>query len=117
MMSISERGLVVLPELKGWSEQSTHIRRTPSRSSYRCSGGRSYGLCSLNMSSVSSTAAKPAVGSTSAPELPSHGSKGKRMSHGSEFRGQYHPAGQHLASKKTNHAYGSNSSNSRHGKC
>uniref|UniRef100_A0A0E0RE80 Uncharacterized protein n=1 Tax=Oryza rufipogon TaxID=4529 RepID=A0A0E0RE80_ORYRU len=77
--SVEQRGLVVLPGLKGRSEQSTHIRRTPSRNSYRCSGGRSYGLCSLNMSPVSSTAAKPAVGSTSAPELPSHGGKGKRM--------------------------------------
>jgi hypothetical protein len=70
---ISERGLVGLPGLKGLSSQNTHIRRTPSRNSYRCSGGRSYGLCSLNRSSVSSMAVKPRVGSVAAAELrPQH---------------------------------------------
>jgi len=63
---ISERGLVGLPGLRGLSSQNTHIHRTPSRNSYRCSGGRSYGLCSLNRSSVSSMAAKPRVGSAAA---------------------------------------------------
>ena len=66
---ISERGLVGLPGLRGLSSQNTHIHRTPSRNSYRCSGGRSYGLCSLNRSSVSSRAAKPRVGSAAVAEL------------------------------------------------
>ena len=53
--------MVGLPGLKGLSVQYTHIRRTPSRNSYRYSGGRSYEWCSLNLGL---TAMKPRVGST-----------------------------------------------------